>query len=382
MDGLSAFLARVRPPRTPALVVRRAAMLANLHQLQAACDSAGVRLRPHGKMHKCSRLGLLQLELGAVGLCCQTVGEAEAYAAAGLPDLLVSAPVPPWGWPALARLASAGVRISAVVDSPTQIAAAQAAGAGDVTLLVDVDGGQHRSGVGFAEVPALVSGILSAGFGWGGLQCYLGHLQHDRDRATAHRAVVTRLRALADQLRASGLPPPQITGGGTGTAPLDLASNLFTELQAGSYAFMDVQYAEAGLDFEPALACASTVVSVQHKSHITVDAGLKALASDGPAARLLAGAPEGCRFRFQGDEHGALMHPSALDALQAEGLAAIDRLDSDRSLPRPGWPAEGALVWLQPGHVDPTINLHDQLFVADEDGRLEIWRIDARRTGG
>jgi D-serine deaminase-like pyridoxal phosphate-dependent protein len=111
LDPLTDFLAKVRPPRTPALVVRRLTMERNLRKLQADCDAAGVRLRPHGKMAKCSKLAQMQLELGAVGLCCQTVGEAEAFADAGIIDLLVSAPVPPWGWPVLGRLVERGIRV-------------------------------------------------------------------------------------------------------------------------------------------------------------------------------------------------------------------------------------------------------------------------------
>jgi 3-hydroxy-D-aspartate aldolase len=96
--------------------------------------------------------------------------------------------------------------------------------------------------------------------------------------------------------------------------------------------------------------------------------------------RLMAGAPEGCRFRFQGDEHGALMHPATLERLGAQGLSAVDALDADPTTAWPDWPAEGRLVWLQPGHVDPTVNLHDALLVAGEDGALERWPVDARRV--
>lgn len=379
MEGLTAFLARVVPPRTPALVVRRAALIANIQAMQTACDAAGVALRPHGKMAKSSALARLQIAAGAIGLCCQTVGEAEAYARAGLGDLLLSAPVPSWGWPVLAGLAASGVRVGAVVDSEAQVAAAVAAGAMGVDLLVDVDGGQHRSGVGFAAAPRLAQQVRDAGFEWRGLQCYLGHLQADRSRAAAHAVATDRLRALVAALASAGLAPRVVTGGGTGTAPLDLAAGVFTELQAGSYALMDVQYGDAGAAFAPALFCAATVVSRQHKSHVTLDAGLKALSADGPAARLVAGAPEGSRFRFQGDEHGALLHPAALARLAEDGPAAVDALDADPAIPFPDWPAEGSLVWLQPGHVDPTVNLHDALFIADEEGRLECWPVDARR---
>jgi D-serine deaminase-like pyridoxal phosphate-dependent protein len=190
------------------------------------------------------------------------------------------------------------------------------------------------------------------------------------------------LRALVGQLCAEGLAPAVVTGGGTGTAALDLAGGAFTELQAGSYALMDVAYTEAGMVHMPALFLASMVVSRRHKSHLTIDAGLKALSADGPPARLVTGAPEGSLFRFQGDEHGGLMHPAVLARLKEGGLAAVDAIDADPDTPWPDWPEEGALVWLQPGHVDPTVNLHDALWVADEDGRLERWAVDARRISG
>ena len=376
MEPLSDFLAKLRVPRTPALVVRRAALEANLAAMQAACDAAGVKLRPHGKMAKCSRLSLRQQELGAVGVCCQTVGEAEAYAAAGVSDLLISAPVPPWGWPVLAQLAGQGVRVSAVVDSEAQIALAPPG----ISLLVDVDGGQHRSGARFEDVPALVRAVLDVGHHWGGLQCYVGTLQADPGRGPAHAALMARLRALVEALRADGMDPASVTGGGTGTAPLDLAAGVFTEIQAGSYALMDVAYGKAGATYETALLLAASVVSAQWKSHVTIDSGLKALSADGPPARILAGAPEGSRFFFQGDEHGGLLHPAAAEAMKAQGLAAVEVLEADPAFARPDWPADGSLVWLQPGHVDPTVNLHDALWIADEDGALERWAVDARRT--
>jgi 3-hydroxy-D-aspartate aldolase len=157
MQPVADFLAKVTPPITPALVVRRAAMDANLAAMQAACVARGVRLRPHGKMHKCSTLGRLQVETGAVGLCCQTVGEAEAFVAGGIDDVLVTAPVPAWGWPRLAALANAA-RVGAVIDSEAQATAASAAAqAAGVVLqaFVDVDPGMQRAGVAPAAAPAL-----------------------------------------------------------------------------------------------------------------------------------------------------------------------------------------------------------------------------------
>jgi D-serine deaminase-like pyridoxal phosphate-dependent protein len=379
MQPLAAFLANVMPPQTPALVIRRATLMANIAEMQSACDAAGVRLRAHGKMHKCSALGRLQVAGGAVGLCCQTVGEAENYAAAGIADLLVTAPVPPWGW---ARLAALPGRIAAVVDSPAQVA--RAAGSG-LALYVDIDLGQHRAGVAPEAALALARVIAATpGVTFGGIQAYCGHLQHvaDRDaRRAAPAAATARLAAVVADFTAAGLAPPQVSGGGTGTYALDLAAGVFTEVQAGSYALMDVDYAVAGAPdgdwaFAPALFVAASVVSVQHAALVTCDSGLKALYTDGPAPRVVAGAAPGSRWRSMGDEHGAVIHPDFLERLRSESIDAIDAT----AVPPADAPAEGALVWLQPGHVDPTVALHDAFLVADEAGNLERWPIDGRRT--
>jgi D-serine deaminase-like pyridoxal phosphate-dependent protein len=360
MQPLEEFLARVMPPVTPALVIRRAAMMANLAALQAACDARGVRLRAHGKMHKCSQLALLQVELGAVGLCCQTVGEAEAFVAAGISDVLLTAPVPPWGWPRLAALAKRA-RVGAVIDSMDKIARAfVAARDADVAfdLYVEIDPGMGRAGVP-PEQAHVLAGALSqyANLHYAGIQAYCGHHQHlpPAERSAAHAAWNEQLCSLIDFLHAQGLPPRRVTGSGTGTAALDLAAGAYDELQAGSYALMDVEYGDLGdLPFQPALFLAASVVSANHASHVTCDAGHKALHPNGPAPRVVH--PEASIYRPAGDEHGAIIPPGGL--------------------------GDGDLVWLQPGHVDPTVALHDAFFVADEDGRLERWPIDARRTTG
>ncbi len=387
MQDPASFLARVAPPLTPALVIRRAALMANLAIMQAACDRAGVRLRAHGKMHKCAALGRLQVAGGAIGLCCQTVGEAQAYARAGIADLMVTAPVPPWGWARLKALADAGTTVAAVIDSPAQLARAADSG---LVLFVDVDLGQHRAGVapGPAAV-ALAEAIgRTAGVRYGGIQAYGGHLQHlpPPARRATNATAAERLAALIEQLREAGLAPPQVTGGGTGTWDLDLAGGIFTELPAGSYALMDVEYDDCGdaagdWPFQPALFLAATIVSAQHRAFVTCDAGLKAIHSDGPPPRVITGAAPGSRWRSFGDEHGGILHPAFLDRLRgaADPAAMTDEIDAEGPLPADA-PAEGTLVWLQPGHVDPTVALHDAFFVADEDGNLERWPIDARRT--
>ncbi len=365
MQPLAAFLATIRPPSTPVLVVRRAALAANLAVMQAACDAAGVRLRAHGKMHKCGMIGRAQVAAGAVGLCCQTVGEAEAFARAGIADLLVTSPPPPWGWARLAEAAEQA-RIAAVVDSAAQVALANAAAAAMGTVLgimVDIDPGMHRTGVAHGQVAGLIRQVRAARhLRYDGVQAYAGNLQHiaaRADRAAANAAMTAALKSLVAQLDAAGLAPPAVTGAGTGTYALDLAAGVYTELQCGSYALMDVEYADCDAPedhwpFAPAVFVVTTVVSAQHAGHVTCDAGLKAVALDGPPPRVVA--PAGATWRAMGDEHGMITGPHS--------------------------PGEGGLVFLQPGHCDPTINLYDALFAADEQGGLERWPVDARRVTG
>ena len=400
VNGLVPFLAKINPSMTPALVLRRESLLRNLRQMQALCDEAGVRLRPHGKMHKCSTIGRLQVELGAVGLCCQTVGEAECFAAAGIRDLLVTAPVPPWGVARLARLAAAGTKVSVVADDEAQIVRLQqAADLAEIVLhvLVDIDLGLHRAGCPPHQALTLARLVdQAANLTFGGVQSYLGHLQHEPDRKrrqASNAAAASRLRSVVNDLGEAGLHPRLVTGGGTGTYADDFANGVFNELQAGSYAVMDVEYAACGAPggedwlFQPSLFICASVVSACHKTHVTTDAGLKAVSVDGPPPRVLAGAPGESKWRSLGDEHGAIIHPDFIDLFAvADRLKLSDQiqaLDEDDAIRWPlDAPRSGALVWLQPGHCDPTINLYDAFLVADEDGRLEHWPIDARRRTG
>lgn len=386
-------------PQTPLLVVDRAALLRNIDRMQALCDAAGVRLRAHGKTHKCSTLGRLIVERGAVGLCAQTVGEAEAFAAGGIRDILVTAPPPAWAGPRLAALARAGATIGVTADDAGQIDrlsdAAVAAGT-TLDLVVDLDLGTHRTGAYPHEALALARAADAApGLRFAGLQAYLGHLQHMDDgqaRKAADEAAFSTLKALVAELTGAGLAPPVVTGGGTGTHAFDLASEVFTELQAGSYAVMDVEYDDCGppgggaWPFEPALHIAASVVSTRHKSHVVVDAGFKAVSMDGPPARVIAGAAPGSLWRPMGDEHGMIAHPSLIDVLKAGGrdplgfARAVTEADADpaRAFPEDA-PGVGDIVWLQPGHCDPTINLYDALHVWDGE-RLERWAVDGRRV--
>ncbi len=207
-------------------------------------------------------------------------------------------------------------------------------------------------------------------------------------RVPSRRVLTRRLRRSFARCweTAAGLAPGVVTGGGTGSHAYDLASGVFTELQAGSYALMDVEYndceppAGGTWPFRQALFVVSRVVSANHKSHVTIDAGVKAVSMDGPPSRVVSGAAPGSRWKDMGDEHGMVVHPSSLALLDGDFAAAVDALDADAAALWPSnAPRLGDLVWLQPGHCDPTVNLYDALLVVAEDGSHERWAIDARR---
>jgi len=334
---------------TPALVVDLDAFERNLTRMAEAVKAAEVRLRPHAKTHKSPEIALHQIALGAVGVCCQKVSEAEILVDGGVGDVLVSNQVA--GMRKLDRLAALAGRakVAVCVDDAGNArevsAAAQRAGT-EIGVLVEIDVGAGRCGVATpAQAVALareVSGL--PGLRFEGLQAYQGRAQHlrkpeERRAAIAHAEAV--VRETLGGLKVEGLECNTIGGAGTGTFPLEAASGVWNELQAGSYIFMDAHYARnRGADggpfseFEHALFVLATVMSHPAQDRALLDAGLKALAFDSGMPEVWGRA--GISYQGASDEHGKL----ALDGSNAP-LGIGDRL------------------LLVPGHCDPTVNLHD-----------------------
>jgi D-serine deaminase-like pyridoxal phosphate-dependent protein len=339
----------------------------NLARMQAAADAAGVALRPHAKAHKCPAIALAQIERGAVGICCQKVSEAVPFVAAGVRDIHVSNEiVAPAKAALLARLALR-VRASVCVDDLAQIevlAAATAAAGSRLDVLVEIDVGQNRCGVATPDaVRRLVDGLSAcAGLRFAGLQAYQGSLQHLRghgERREAAARAADRAVAAVDALAHSGVACPVVTGGGSGSVEFDLGSGVYTEVQPGSYVFMDGDYGRNeytdALRFEHALFVATTVISTgggQHEGCI-VDAGLKSLAVDSGLPDVWNGEHD---YVAVSDEHGTV-HPRTPSAARL-GL--------------------GARLLLVPGHCDPTVNLHDELIGLRGTTVEAIWPIAAR----
>jgi 3-hydroxy-D-aspartate aldolase len=353
---------------TPALLVDLDAFERNLEKMAAFARSAGVRLRPHAKTHKCPTIARKQVAAGAVGQCCQKVGEAEALVRGGITDVLVSNQVITMS--KLRRLASLArdATISLCFDAAEQVvAASKAAGEFGVTFgaLVEIDVGMLRCGVATPEAAqALAQRITDApNLAFRGLQAYHGSAQHLSSLAERKAAIgraTEIVQATVAHLGKAGIACEFISGAGTGTFRMEGGSGLWNELQAGSYLFMDAEYARIGGDgdsryteFEHSLFVLATVMSVPTADRAIVDAGLKSYSAEkGPP--LVHGRP-GLEVTGVSDEHARI----------GIGAAATPLRLGDR-------------VMLIPGHCDPTINLHDW-YVAVRGGRVEsLWPITAR----
>jgi len=353
---------------TPALVLQRSAFERNLTAMQSLVSGYGIGLRPHGKMHKCPEVARRQRAAGALGLCVAKPREAEVMAQAGVGPLLVTSPVlAPQALDRMVALRVSGADLTLVVDSFIGIEAlAQRAARAGVVLpvLVDLDPAMGRTGVAPGpEALARVEAVVKAkGLAFHGFQHYAGQVQHIAEageRQAACEAHHGAARALVAATEAKGIPVPIFTGGGTGSVFYDGPAGLYTDLQCGSYAFMDQEYGvlegpEGTLldSFETALTVHSTAISQPREGAITVDAGLKSLwPSPLPAVLDLPGA----RYFFAGDEHGVVRF--------GEGgpLALGDRLR------------------LRVSHCDPTVNLYDWLWIEnDAEEIVEAWPIAAR----
>lgn len=351
---------------TPALIVDLAALDRNLAKMAAFASQTGVRLRPHAKTHKCPPIALKQMALGAVGVCCQKVSEAEAMAAGGVADILVSNEIV--GDAKVARLAALArqVRVSVLADHPDMVAAYGAAARRvgvELAVLVELYSGRAGVAPGSAVLDLARRIADEPGLRFGGLQAYQGKAQHIRDFAERREASERWIAAVAetrDLLEENGLPCEQVTGAGTGTHTFEGQSGVFTEIQPGSYAVMDADYglnrdARGGPfgDFENSLFILSTVMSRNFTDFAVLDAGVKAGNID-QAMPTVWQRPD-LTYVSASDEHGSLAVASGANS-----------------------PALGDKLRLVPGHCDPTINLYDWL-VGVRDGVVEtIWPVAAR----
>ncbi len=355
---------------TPALVVDLDAFEHNLDLMANAVRGSGVALRPHAKAHKCPDIAKAQIARGAVGICCQKVDEAAAFVQAGIANVLVTneivAPAKMARLAALAQAATLGVLVDDVRVVADLSAAAEHAG-GTLHVYVEIDVGAHRCGVAPGEAAVALARAIAAAprLAFRGIHAYHGAAQHLRTPAERQRAIQDAAAAAAQTkaaIEAANVACPVVTGAGTGTWQLERDSGVYTELQPGSYVFMDADYGRNALApdqhaFEQSLYVLAAVMSVPTRERAIVDAGLKALAFD--SGLPLVHAARGLVYERASDEHGVL------------------RVDPERAPPAPG-----DRVWLVPGHCDPTVNLYDWI-VGMRGERVEcVWPVAARGALG
>jgi 3-hydroxy-D-aspartate aldolase len=318
-------------------------------------QKSGKSLRPHAKAHKCVEIARRQLAAGACGICVATLAEAELMAGAGITGLLLTSPLAdPLK---MSRIAQTGAMV--VVDHLIQVEwyeeAARAANR-TIDTLVDVDVGDHRTGARSIDQALEIAQAVdrSAHLKLRGLQAYSGKGAHAggfEQRQHNSRRTFEVAAAARDAMARAGLSIEILSGGSTGTWDIDTALPELTELQAGSYVLMDLEYQREGLDFKHALTVMATVVSANHDNFVTVDAGLKAFSTDrgyGPEAVNLPGS----KYRWGGDEFGYL--------------------DVEDPAKRPSL---GDRIEFIPPHCDPTVNLYNAIHASRRNKVEAIWPV-------
>ncbi|QCR18172.1 alanine racemase [Agrococcus sp. SGAir0287] len=347
---------------TPAPVVVRDVLIANVERMQAFADGHGKRLRPHVKTHKSVAIGRIQLEAGAIGLTAGTLAEAEIFADAGCDDILLAYPVWAVGTKADRIRALAGrIRLTVGVESVgavDRLAEAMGDAAGSLGIVVEIDCGARRSGVQPHEAGALAVHARAAGLDVRGIYTYPG--QGGTVGAPEGAAIeqADALRAAVASLAEHGVEATIVSAGSTPTFQFS-TDPVITELRPGEYVFNDwdnVRIGDCTAD-DIALFVASTVVSDQGHPHVIVDAGTKALAREGNPERGYGQVPshDGC-LRSLNEYHGYLALPEGGER-----------------------PAIGEPVAIVPHHVCPVVNSFEELVVIDADGTIvDRWQVDAR----
>ncbi|HZL88315.1 MAG TPA: DSD1 family PLP-dependent enzyme [Pirellulaceae bacterium] len=360
---------------TPALVVDLDAFEANVKKMADHCREAKCGFRPHAKTHKCPEIARQQIAAGALGICVATVPEAEAMAAAGIGGILLTSPIVDAGKVGrMIELIKSGGHVMLAVGHEREASLlAEAADAAnvEVELLIDLDVGDKRTGSlpGAPAIELAQKIARSNRLHIRGVQAYAGHASHTvgfEARQRVSREAMGKAVETKRLLQNAGFDAKILSGGSTGTYNIDSAIDGVTELQVGSYVFMDVDYRRIGgrdgnpvySDFQPSLTVLATVVNATHADRITVDAGTKAIDTTTAHVPPVKDRP-GLRYAKFGDEFGAVT---------AEDGAKL--------------PALGERIEFMVPHCDPNVNLYERIFACRGDKVEAIWPIAARREFG
>lgn len=352
---------------TPCLIIDKAKILNNLRYMQNLALEKNVSLRPHAKTHKCSEIAKLQLQHGALGICVAKISEALVMAENGVRGILITSPVVAINKiELLVKILKIAPDTMVVIDSlnnASTIAEILKNNNLSVQILLDIDGGIGRTGVALENALEIVKKLQHfPSLKFRGVQCYAGHLQHIvsiKERRQQSHQILQKISILKNEILAHGICCDIITGSGTGTFSIDAEINVMTESQPGSYVVMDQEYnvIEYKEDrFLTAMTMLTTVISANHDTHVTVDAGTKALYRVATAPCIISHIDLNYDWNGFGDEHGK-----------------IERANVKTLLPK-----LGDVLELRISHCDPTINLFDKFYIIENDTVIDVWMIDAR----
>ncbi|MBI4550772.1 MAG: DSD1 family PLP-dependent enzyme [Candidatus Latescibacteria bacterium] len=345
---------------TPSLLVDLDRFERNVAAMAAYCERVPVNLRPHAKTHKCPEIARRQVEAGAIGITCAKVGEAEVLVEGGLSDILIANEIV--GPQKIERLMALARRadMMVAVDHPRNVEAlsdATVRAGARLRVLVDVDIGMGRCGVppGDAAVELAQHVARVPGLVFAGVMGYEGHTVDIPDRSERRQKTteaVAHLLETKDRIERLSIPVEIVSGGGTGTYDITGPFGV-TELQAGSYIFMDTTYRKVLQGFEHALFVLATVISRPTARRVITDTGVKTFAGDygQPAFRDIPDAT----LESLSEEHGNFL------------------LNEDSDVPE-----LGEKVILMPGHCCTTANLHEEYYVIQDGRVVDVWPIAAR----
>ncbi len=359
---------------TPALVLDLDRLDANIRSMAAHAESHGYQLRPPAKIHKSTAVARRQVNAGAVGVCCATLSEAEAMVEAGIPGVLLFTSVVSEA--KLQRLAALNARAEDFIvatddfDNVTQLGRATRATGQTLQVMIDFELGGGRTGLADQDsAVALARHIQKTdGLDFVGIQAYNGQGLSDRDYDPRRTVVLERAHRVSQivaKFEAEGLHPRIVSGGGTGSHDIDSETGVFTEMQVGSYVFMDGYYKDTVMrrnephPFAPALTVWGTVVSAAQPGFVITDVGLKEIdGAFGPISpTVISGAPSGASYSLVGDDLGRIDFASAHDGLPV-----------------------GAKFELLPPHCYQTVTLYSVYHCVAGGELVEIWPIDALRS--
>ena len=356
---------------TPCLCVDLDRLENNLDRMQTTVARNGITSRPHVKTHKCPAIARLQIATGSVGICTAKISEAEVMFEHGLEQILMTTVnvTPPKIRRAM-QLRQWCTGFIQAVDTPAnahELSAAATEAGVTADIVVDIDPGGHRTGI-TAGQPALELAQLVdtlPGLRLRGMLCYDGGAQHVTGFATRRQRALERLQAAVEtkeKMERSGLDTGIFSGGGTGTYNIDHETPGLTDVQVGSYVFMDAQYLAIGgadgddvyRDFEPALTVMTTVLNAQYEGRATTDAGAKANTINRPWP--IVKGETGMTYTAGSDEFGTLRYED----------------DASRTY------KVGDKFELIVSHCDPVVNLYDQLYGVRGDTVEVVWPIAGR----